>query len=171
VGPMVWIDYALIGVVTLSALISLFRGFVKEALSLAGWVLSFFVATQYTELAATFLEAQIDYDEIRHVLAFLSVFLATLIVFIIISRLIVKLIRLSALSGVDRVVGVFFGLLRGGVLVMVVVLLGSMTSLAAEPAWTDSVIIVRLQQLTDWIVEYMQLDVPGNWQVPTVLRG
>ncbi len=161
---MVWIDYALIAVVALSALISLFRGFVKEALSLLVWVLSFLVATQYAEPAAAFLEAQINNDEIRYALAFATVFLATLIICAIITRLIVKLIRLSPLSGVDRVIGVFFGLMWGAVLVAVVVLLGNMTPLAADPAWSDSIIITELQQFTDWFVENMQLEVPESWQ-------
>lgn len=168
---MIWIDYALIAVVALSALISLFRGFVKEALSLAAWVLSFLVATQFTEPVAAFLGAQINNDEIRYALAFATVFLATLIICAIITRLIVKLIRLSPLSGVDRVVGIFFGLMRGVVLVTVVVLLGSMTSLAASPAWADSIVIVGLQQFTDWIVETMQFEVPESWQVPLALRS
>lgn len=161
---MVWIDYALIAVVALSALISLFRGFVKEALSLLVWVLSFLVATQYAETVAAFLEAQINNDEIRYALAFATVFLATLIICAIITRLIVKLIRLSPLSGVDRVIGVFFGLMRGVVLVAVVVLLGNMTPLAADPVWSDSIIIAELQQFTDWFVENMQLEVPESWQ-------
>ncbi len=163
---MVWIDYALIAVVALSALISLFRGFVKEALSLLVWVLSFLVATQYAETVAAFLEAQINNDEIRYALAFAAVFLATLIICAIITRLIVKLIRLSPLSGVDRVIGVFFGLMRGVVLVAVVVLLGNMTPLAVDPVWSDSIIIAELQQFTGWFVENMQLEVPESWQVP-----
>ncbi len=161
---MVWVDYALISVVALSALVSLFRGFIKEALSLAGWVASFLTATHFAESVATNLEVWVEHEQIRKVLAYATVFLATLVLCAIVSRLIVKLIRSSALSGLDRVIGVFFGLLRGAVLVAVVVLLGGMTSLAENPLWTDSVVIAWVQEFTDRAVEYMQMDVSGSWQ-------
>ncbi|PCJ31681.1 MAG: colicin V production CvpA, partial [Gammaproteobacteria bacterium] len=41
---MVWVDYLIIGIVTLSAVISIVRGFIKEVLSLASWAISFWVA-------------------------------------------------------------------------------------------------------------------------------
>lgn len=161
---MLWIDYALIGVVALSALVSLFRGFVKEALSLAGWVAAFLVATHFAEPVAADLEAWVELAQVRHVLAYASVFLVTLVVCAIVSRLIVKLIRASALSGLDRVMGVFFGLLRGVMLVAVVVLLGSMTSFVENPLWTGSVVIAWVQEFTDRAVDYMQMDVSGSWR-------
>ncbi len=52
---MVWIDYAIIGIVGFSALISLVRGFVKEAMSLVTWFVAFFIASHfYPDLAAYF---------------------------------------------------------------------------------------------------------------------
>ena len=44
---MVWIDYAILAVIGLSSLISLIRGFVKEALSLVTWFAAFFVASRF----------------------------------------------------------------------------------------------------------------------------
>lgn len=44
---MVWIDYAIIAVIAFSSLVSLIRGFVREALSLVTWGCAFFVASHY----------------------------------------------------------------------------------------------------------------------------
>ncbi len=159
---LVWVDYALITVVVLSALVSLFRGFVKEALSLAGWIASFLLATRFAESVAVSLSGWVEHEQARQVLAYAAVFVAVLVLWAIISRLIVKLIRASALSGLDRVVGVFFGLLRGLVLVAVLVLLGSMSPLAEDPLWNDSIVIAWVQEFTDRAVDYMQMDVPGK---------
>jgi len=163
---MHWIDGALLLVLALSALLGLFRGFAKEAFSLAGWLLSFWVAVHYSEVLANVFQAQIEYEELRYVLAFVAIFLATLLACMLFSRLAVSLVRASVLRGTDRMLGVLFGLLRGVVLVSIVVLLGGMTPLAEEKLWTDSVLVSDLQQLTGWITERMQLDpnLAGNWQ-------
>ncbi len=158
-ASLMWIDYALLAVVGLSALVSLFRGFVREALSLAGWVASFLLATRFADTAAASLAGWVQQEQARQVLAFASVFVAVLILWAVISRLIVKLIRSSVLSGLDRVIGVFFGLLRGVVLVAVLVLLGSMSPMADDPLWKDSIVIAWVQEFTDRAVEYMEMNV------------
>lgn len=168
---MTWIDALLLVVLALSALLGLFRGFAREAFSLAGWLLSFWVATHYTDALADLLQEQIAYDELRYVLAFVAIFLATLLVCILFSRLVVGLLRASVLSGSDRLLGILFGLLRGMVLITIVVLLGSMTPLAQEKLWTDSVLVSYLQQLTGWIADRMQLGLTSNWQDALKLGG
>ncbi|MGL4978074.1 MAG: CvpA family protein, partial [Plesiomonas sp.] len=56
---MVWVDYAILGVIGFSSLVSLVRGFVREALSLVTWVVAFFVASHfYPELAQYFTQFQ-----------------------------------------------------------------------------------------------------------------
>lgn len=44
---MVWVDYAILAIIGLSTVISLIRGFVKEAISLIVWIAAFFVASHY----------------------------------------------------------------------------------------------------------------------------
>ena len=53
---MIWIDYAILGIVGISGVISLMRGFVKEALSLAGWIAAFWIAIAYSGRVAAWLE-------------------------------------------------------------------------------------------------------------------
>ena len=51
---MVWVDYAILAIIGLSTVISLVRGFVKEAISLIVWITAFFVASHYYPYLAPF---------------------------------------------------------------------------------------------------------------------
>ena len=78
-----WADWAILGIVTASALISLIRGFVKEALSLLTWAIAFFVAVAFHPQAVALLEPLIDKIYMREILAYILVFITTLVVSLI----------------------------------------------------------------------------------------
>ena len=74
-----WIDYAIVGVILLSAVISIIRGFVKEAISLAIWFSAFFIASQFYADLATYL-TKFDDLMIRNGVAIAILFVATLLI-------------------------------------------------------------------------------------------
>jgi len=150
---MIWLDYALLIIVALSALYSVFRGFVREVLSLAGWVLAFWVAIKYSAHLAVYLEGTIDIPGVRFVAAFLALFLGIMVGSIFISRMVVKLVRLGGLRGFDRFIGAGFGVARGLVIVTVLVLLGSLSPLTQEPAWQQSMMVPYLQKIAGWATD------------------
>ena len=57
---MIWIDYAILAIIGLSVLISIWRGFTKEALSLAGWIIAFIVAMKFVDNLDVLLEPHIQ---------------------------------------------------------------------------------------------------------------
>ena len=157
------LDYALLAVLALSALLGLFRGFVKEAFSLAGWVFAFWGAAQMARPAATRLQESmgefLGIRELPLALAFVAGFAVLLLVAALVGRLLAGVVRASPLSGLDRSLGLVFGLLRGLVLLLAVVVLGGLTPVAESVWWQDSQVVAILQELARWLLHAMGLQV------------
>lgn len=147
---MMWLDYVLLIIVGLSALYSVFRGFVREILSLISWVLAFWVAIKFSPELAESFSGYITIPEIRFITAFLLLFLAIMVGGIFISRIIARLLQVGGLRAFDRLVGAGFGVARGVVIVTVLVLLGGQSPLTDEPAWQQSRMVPYLQKVASW---------------------
>jgi membrane protein required for colicin V production len=141
------IDWIIIGIVSLSTLISLKRGFVKEALSLVTWIAAFLIARLFSTELAPLLTEYISSSSTRLVAAFALLFVATLIVGAMINHLVGELVRLTGLSGTDRMFGTIFGLARGLMILVVVVALTKLTPLTEDKWWKESIIIPELLKL------------------------
>lgn len=145
------VDYAIIGVVLVSTLISLVRGFVKEVLSLLTWIAAFVIAMGFSRQAAAFVPQAVDIPSARVALAFLVLFVLVLIVGGIINWIVSTLVNKTGLSGTDRSVGMVFGLARGVFIVSVLVLLAELTAMPKESWWQSSVFIPQFMIVADWI--------------------
>ncbi len=153
---MVWIDYAIIGIVIISAAVSLIRGFVKEALSLLTWGLAFFVASAfYKDLAAHF--ANIAEPMLRNAVAIACLFISTIILGSLFNYSVGQLVEKSGLSGTDKVLGLVFGSLRG-VLICAAVLFGmdSFTPASKSTWWEQSLLIPEFGVFIEWFFEYLK---------------
>ena len=144
---MLWIDIAILVIIGISMLISLFRGFVREVLSLVAWVAAFWVAITFSPHIADLLVSKISVPSVRTFLAFGVLFLATLLTGGLINFFVGKLISVTGLTGTDRLLGLFFGLARGIAIVTVLVLLAGLTPLPKDPWWHESQFIPHFQQL------------------------
>src|SRR5690554_6870921 len=102
---MAIIDWVILAVVAVSVLISLKRGFVKEALSLATWVIAFIVARMFGANLATLLVGTVDTESLRWVIAFTILFAGTLVIGALLNHLLIEFIRMTGLTGTDRVFG------------------------------------------------------------------
>jgi len=146
-----WVDYAIIGIVVVSTLISLVRGFVREALSLATWAVAFWVAFKFNALVANLLINYIKTPSLRLVASFAILFVVILIIGALVNFLIGQLISSTGLSGTDRLLGMLFGVGRGLLLIGVLVLLASMTAFPQDDWWQKSVFIPHFHGLAEWL--------------------
>ncbi len=119
---MTWVDLAVLGVLVVSALLAFMRGFVSEVLGIGAWIGAGLAALWAGPLARPQVEIWMDQwvkmPALVTPVAFGGVFLAALIALLILSRWIGELVRNSVLSGLDRSLGLLFGLARGAVLVI-----------------------------------------------------
>lgn len=155
---MTWLDYTLFAVVSISALYSVFRGFVNEVLSLLSWVLSFWIAIKFSAQTAGYLEGIIETPGIRFMIAFVMLLVLILVVGAVCSRVIVRLVKRGGFSGMDRLIGVVFGLTRGLVIASLLLMLGRVTPLAAERVWHESMTVAYFEQVHHWVTKNIPRD-------------
>jgi membrane protein required for colicin V production len=162
---MNWADWTIVAIIAISGLFSLKRGFVKEALSLASWVVAFIVARLFTAPLSMVLQDYIQMPSARIAAAFAILFLVTLVVGALISALIVALVQATGLSGTDRILGIGFGLVRGALLIVVMVALLGITPATQDPWWHDSRLIPHFIQMETWTRDVAQDVVSAIWNV------
>ncbi len=160
---MIWVDYVIIGIIALSSVMSLVRGFVREALSLALWILAFWVAFSFFRDLAVHLEPHISVPSARFGTAFAILFLTTLILGALVNFLIAQLVQKTGLSGTDRLLGVLFGAARGVVLVAIMVLLAGLTALPSDAWWQRSQLIPYFQELAMLLRGWLPHDIASNF--------
>ena len=160
-----WTDWAIIGIIFISTVISLLRGFVREALSLASWAVAAWVGFKFTQPFSKLLPAFLVSNTLRIVVAFAILFLVTLIIGVLINMLISSLVHKTGLTGTDRLLGMCFGIARGVLLVAVIVLLANMTHVKQDEWFVKSQLIPQFQGLAAWLHEFLpeQMD-----QIPAV---
>lgn len=144
-------DFIILGVVVLSLLISLARGFVREALSLLTWIAAVLFAFRYSSVLSDMMAGMISSQGTRHVVAFVCLFIFVLIIGGILNHIISSLISGSLLMGFDRILGVCFGVARGLLVVGLFVLFAGQTGLAKADWWKNSQLIPHFAPVTQVI--------------------
>lgn len=148
---MNWLDFVFIGILSLSIIISLFRGLIREVLSLFIWAGSFWVAYTFVDVGANALTTYVDLPSARHLIAFVGLFIAALVIGGMINFVVGKLIKKTGLSGTDRFFGMFFGALRGLVAVVAITFFVNATPLSEDPWWQESQLAPHFVKVSEWV--------------------
>jgi len=144
---MTLVDIAVAVIVGLSVLLSLIRGLVREVLALAAWVVAFLSANLLAAPVAPWLPDVIPSEELKLMAGFICVFVAVLIAMSVLAILASKLVKSAGLGVEDRLLGGAFGLARGMLVVIVIVLLAGLTSLPRQAVWRNAVLSGPLETL------------------------
>lgn len=165
---MNWADWVILAIVAISALFSLRRGFLKEALSLVTWVSAFIVARLFSETLTVVLEPYIETPSIRTGTAFISLFVLTLIAGAIVANLLEMLVSATGLSATDRILGMGFGIARGALVVVVLVALVAQTPAVKDLWWEQSQLIPHFVLMESWTRDIASEIGQLIWQVGSV---
>lgn len=163
-------DLFILGIIAVSAVISLWRGFVREAFSLVTWAAAFIIARLFSPKIDILLSKTIDMPSLRMAVAFLLLFIGVLIVGALISKFIQLLVKATGLSGTDRMLGMVFGALRG--VLIITVLIALFRPMIEEDAWwQDSYLAPHFVSLEGWTKETGKQVLQYLWQLePTTVQ-
>ncbi len=161
---MTVVDIVVIFVIFLSALFSLLRGFVKEAISLATWIIAIWLAATFAPQLADALPSNIESEAARQAIGFGVLFVLTLMVGALVNMLVSQVVKKTGLSGADRIFGVAFGILRGGLIIVVFVVIGGMTALPEMDWWQSSTLLQWFESTAIAIQEYIPEDLNLSYQ-------
>jgi len=132
-------DFALLGILGASTLLGVFRGLIKELLSLVAFGLAFLAAVWWgPSLAGLTILNWVSHEYLRLGISYASLFVLTLLAVGLLNMAMAAMIKSTGLSPADRGLGALFGLVRGVLLILVLVILAGYTPLPNEPWWQQA---------------------------------
>ena len=154
---MTWVDLVVLAVLAVSALVAFLRGLVREVLGLAAWVGAIFAGVWALPRVKPHFQQWLGTSPWIDPVAFAVVFIISLIVLLLLSRWISALVRASPIGGLDRTLGLVFGLARGAALIIIAYILGGLVLPVVQ--WPKAVLDARCidfaYQGATWAVEQM----------------
>lgn len=165
-GGLIWADYLIIVLMGLSALVGLVRGLAREVFSLAVWAASIWLGLRFSQDLAVQFQTLISVPSLRLGVAFVAIFLLSLMVGGLAGFLLGRLVETTGLGGTDRLAGLVFGLARGVLLVSVLVLLAGFTPLPRDPWWREARLLPPFQSMALWIKTLLPAEIAAQVAYP-----
>lgn len=145
------VDYVIIGIIVLSALVSFARGFIREAMSLAGLIAGCCVALFGAKYLAPHLAEHLANPQLRFWAAAAALFVGTLFVAAIVNYLVGKFLLSIGVNGTDRLLGILLGAVRGVVIVALFIIVANVLALPVKQWWPESKFLGEFDELTAMI--------------------
>ena len=166
---MNWVDYTILAVLGLSVLMGLWRGLISEVLSLAIWVAAFWVAWTFGPMVAGYFEHSIQLPSARMLVSYGLCFILVLVLGALVRFVISRLVESTGLGGSDRLLGMFFGLARGVLVVTLAVFLLGFTPVTRDPWWRESQLLPQFEGVAGWLGEKLPDNVRRYLHPPAAL--
>lgn len=164
---MSFVDIAIFAIVVVSIVIGIARGFIREMLSLFSWLGALWIAYTNATLGAVYLEPYISQPPFRVVIAFAGIFIVALILFSIVSHILYRLLAIAGISGVDRSLGMLFGLLRGVVIVALLIIAATFMDFTSQSWWQEAILVSYFAPVVELIHAISPADIAGYIQPVT----
>lgn len=169
---MAWLDIVILLLIFLSMLIGFFKGFVKESISLATWIAAIIIGLRFSPELAKHLPISVETEVVRISIAFAALFIVVLVIGGLINYLISQFVKKTGLSGTDRLLGLIFGALRGGLIVTLLALIATrlVPAMQTEPWWQQSRMIpsfvTMAEQLNTFLPKQLQERLQDKSETP-----
>lgn len=147
------VDIVIAVAIVVSIVVGFIRGFIKEAISIAALLLAVWAALYLGPAVGDVSSSWLSSEELQTWFGRVLVFAVILAVGGLIGWLLSRLVRISVLSGTDRLLGSLFGACRGVILLAVFVLAGEYVGFSNDPWWLESSLIPHVEVVADWIAE------------------
>ena len=166
-AEITWIDIIIVVIFLISTAIALLRGFVREAVSIATWIAAIWLALRYSEQVSFLLPSAIDganfslgesgqVSNMRVGVAFVLIMIGTLVFGALVNFVLSQVMKTHILKGVDRVLGMFFGLARASVIITILAMTAAaLTSLPESSTWKTSRLIKPFEHAAVWVVKHL----------------
>lgn len=152
------LDYTILGVVVFSIILSFFRGFLREAISLVTWVLAVILSVKFAPEVSKMLGGVVASQDVRYGISLGIVFIIVFIVGLIVNKIVGGLVNTTGLGFLDRILGLGFGAARGLVLAVAIILVIGLTPYDNTKWVQHSVLLPYLKPL----VQHLQENLPEN---------
>jgi len=147
-------DYFILTLLIVSSIYGLYRGFIKEVLSLTGLVLSFYLASNFDNSLANIVPIE-NKSDFLIISAFILIFVSTLILTSLLIKLVSKVLKLVGLSILNRFFGFVFGMARGLMIVLVILYLNQLIPFTNLIDSNESSLIPILDPIFSFVLEYL----------------
>jgi membrane protein required for colicin V production len=163
---MTWVDLVVFGFLAVSGLLAFARGFVREVLGIGAWIGAVAVAILALPTMRGIVRTWFSKPEWVDPVSFIVAFLGSLIVLMVIASMLGRVVRRSALGGIDRTLGLVFGLARGAAVVIVAYILGQMVFPVER--WPDAVLDARTLAPTYEAARWVRDQLPEAYRPHTI---
>ena len=147
-------DYFILTVLIVSSIYGVYRGLIKEVLSLTGLVLSFYLASNFDNSLANLVPIE-NKSDFLIISAFILIFVSTLILTSLLIKIVSKVLKFAGLSILNRFFGFIFGMARGLVVVLVILYLNQLIPFINLIDPTESTLIPLLDPIFSIVLEYL----------------
>jgi membrane protein required for colicin V production len=152
---MIWIDFAIIGLISISLLTGLLRGFSQGLYSLMNWVLATAVSLTFSREFALLIKLPLSAPSARIAASFALLFSITLVVGGLIRLLLGGLVKRNRLTIIGHLGGMVIGCAHGIVVVTIMVMLSGLSVLPQSRWWQESKLLPPFQTSALWLCEHV----------------